>query len=152
MLSFLSQDEKEELKIAIETEATTVSESTTQATLVPAPVVPPPPKKAKGEHMLLDLLGDVLQPTDEPLLITATQKARAEVARYCDEPSTQENPLKWWRANAFRYPILMHLAKKYLAIPATSVPSERAFSAAGHIVSAKRASLLPSSVHVGVFS
>ena len=152
LLSFLSQDEKEELKIAIETEATTVSESTTQATLVPAPVVPPPPKKAKGEHMLLDLLGDVLQPTDEPLLITATQKARAEVARYCDEPSTQENPLKWWRANAFRYPILMHLAKKYLAIPATSVPSERAFSAAGHIVSAKRASLLPSSVHVGVFS
>ena len=39
----------------------------------------------------------------------------------------------------------------YLAIPATSIPSERAFSAAGHIVNKKRACLHPSSVNMLVF-
>ena len=38
-------------------------------------------------------------------MITSIQKARAEVARYSDEPSTQEDPLTWWKNNAFRYPL-----------------------------------------------
>ena len=46
--------------------------------------------------------------------------------------------------NSFRYPILSKLAKKYLPIPATSVPSERAFSTAGHIVNKKKS--LPSTI------
>ena len=114
--------------------------------------VPPPPKRAKGEYKLLKLLDDVIQPTgDEQLMITSTQKACAEVARYSDEPSTQEDPLTWWKSNAFRYPLLINVVKKYLPIPATLVPSERAFSSAGHIVNAKRASLLPNSVNMLVF-
>ena len=43
------------------------------------------------------------------------------------------------------------VAKKYLSIPATLVPSERAFSTAGNIVNKKRACLQPSSVNVLVF-
>ena len=43
------------------------------------------------------------------------------------------------------------MVQKYLCIPATSVPSERAFSAAGHIIKSKQASLLPEHVDMLVF-
>lgn len=41
------------------------------------------------------------------------------------------NPLKWWKENEKFYLRLSKVAKKYLCIPATSSPSERAFSAGG---------------------
>ena len=40
--------------------------------------------------------------------------------------------LQSWRGNAAFYPRLSILAKKYLAIPVSYVPSERVFSLAGH--------------------
>ena len=62
-----------------------------------------------------------------------------------------EDPLLWWSKNSSRYPNLTVLAKKYLAIPATSVPAERVFSTAGNIVNQKRACLLPENVNLLVF-
>ena len=54
---------------------------------------------------------------------------------------TNEGPLVWWKNNAIRYPVLSKLALKYLAIPATSVPSERAFSFTSHIVDVRKAGM-----------
>lgn len=64
----------------------------------------------------------------------------AEVSQYKKEPSINAtgNPLTWWRQNNERYPSLAILAKKYLCIPATSVPSEKVFSTVGDIVTAQR--------------
>jgi hypothetical protein len=45
----------------------------------------------------------------------------------------RSNPLSWWNDNHRLFPRLAKLAKKYLCIPATSAPSERAFSSASNI-------------------
>ena len=50
------------------------------------------------------------------------------------EENSNESPLEWWGVNKKRYPLLSQLAARYIAIPATSVPCERVFSLAGHVV------------------
>jgi hypothetical protein len=49
--------------------------------------------------------------------------------------------LPWWKVRAEKFPTLWRLAMLYFAIPATSAGSERAFSVAGNIVTAKRCRL-----------
>lgn len=49
------------------------------------------------------------------------------------------------------YPNLSEMARKYLGIVATPVPSEQLFSVAGNTVSAKRAALDPANVDKLVF-
>eukprot|EP00057_Strongylocentrotus_purpuratus_P022867 XP_011677341.1 PREDICTED: uncharacterized protein LOC105444585 [Strongylocentrotus purpuratus] len=61
------------------------------------------------------------------------------------------NPLMWWQGSHKRLPLLQQLARKYLGIPATSVPSEIVFSTAGNIVTAKRNCLLPENVDMLIF-
>lgn len=41
------------------------------------------------------------------------------------------------------------MARDYLAIPATSVPSERLFSAGGNMITEKRCRLAPKTVRAG---
>lgn len=43
-----------------------------------------------------------------------------------------EDSALWWRDNCHSYPGIARLARKYLAVPASSVPSERVFSSAGN--------------------
>lgn len=71
-----------------------------------------------------------------------------ELQRYRAEPSISidDCPLQWWYDHSGTYEKLSVLARKYLASPATSVPCERLFSHAGHIVQKKRAALLPENV------
>ena len=63
----------------------------------------------------------------------------------------KEDPLEWWKRNCHSYPKICRLAKKYLSIPGTSVPSERIFSKAGQIVSERRNRLKPKNVNMFVF-
>ena len=73
-----------------------------------------------------------------------------EIARYVADEKVVDwedcSLLEWWNRSKHRYPHLAKLAMNYLSIPATSVPSERAFSTVGHIVNEKRAYLLPENV------
>ena len=54
------------------------------------------------------------------------------------------DPLQWWKKKQDQFPILSKLARVYyLAVPATSAPSERVFSKANHIISKTRCRLDP---------
>ena len=50
-------------------------------------------------------------------------------------------PLEWWKAQEKQFPLLGRLIHRYLCICATSVPSERVFSAGGNIVTTSRSLL-----------
>lgn len=92
---------------------------------------------------LSNLFGDVYHVRVEEAK-TTMEMAEEEVTRYKSELLTitvSDNPLLWWREHSSRYQILACLAKKYLGITATSVPSERVFSTAGDIVTAQRSAL-----------
>ena len=63
----------------------------------------------------------------------------------------QLQPLEWWANAEHKYPLIAKFAKHMLAIPATSVPSERIFSTAGDVITASRASLKPKNVDMLIF-
>ena len=74
-----------------------------------------------------------------------------EIEMFDSEEPSKEDPLMWWSKRELLYPVLSKVAKKYLAPPASSVPSERIFSTAGTIVCKKRASLSSSNVDKLIF-
>lgn len=71
-----------------------------------------------------------------------------EVDTYLEErrSSRKTKVDEYWRLSKDKYPILFLIAKDYLAIPPTSVPSESTFSKVGDIVTKKRNRLLPDTI------
>ena len=56
---------------------------------------------------------------------------------------TFNDPLMWWKKNESSFTNLARLARMFLAIPATSAPSERIWSRVSRILCLQRASLKP---------
>lgn len=71
--------------------------------------------------------------------------ANDEVGAYLllEEIDLESNPFAWWYERREKFPILSHLAKKYLAVFACSTASERLFSDAGNLLTAKRTRMCP---------
>ncbi|XP_048867862.1 E3 SUMO-protein ligase ZBED1-like isoform X4 [Brienomyrus brachyistius] len=74
---------------------------------------------------------------------SAVAKASHDVIVYLSQPCLAEDvdPLAYWKGNQTSFPELARLACKYLAIPASSAPVERIFSAAGNIFRPERSNL-----------
>ena len=76
-----------------------------------------------------------------------------EIEQYMmiEEIDVNTCPFKWWASQESRFPILSQLARKYLAIPATSAASERLFSDAGNVMTVRRVNLLPTTFEHLIF-
>ena len=104
------------------------------------------PQKKKSKKGLFSLLEDLMDlssvTSDVP-----QEAAKKEVHQYLSLDASASNnpvdPMKWWKTYCVQLPFLSLLARKYLCIPATSVPSERAFSVSGNIITSKRSCLHP---------
>jgi hypothetical protein len=98
-----------------------------------------------------DIFGDDL---DEPTAADLERACNDEFTNYLAEKhtvKTSDDPFDWWRVNRHKYPNLSRLARKWLGVVATSVPSERAFSTSGNVITVKRSSLAPDMVRDLVF-
>ncbi len=58
------------------------------------------------------------------------------------------NPLEWWRVNESQFPCLSQMARDYLSIPATSVPSEQSFSVGKNLITDKRNCLAGKTIRI----
>ena len=115
------------------------------------------PSTKKRKTLLGELLGDMFDKQNEDIQgrpLSIKEKAEQELKRYLDEESPavdDTHALKWWKEHHRRFPTIAKIAKKLLCIPATSTPSERLFSTAGHIINTKRACLDPDNVDMLCF-
>lgn len=106
-------------------------------------------RPAETERASASFLSDVFTSDDRPQGTSPEEELR----RYISVQSTglMNSPLLWWKGNESVYPRLAQIAAERLVIQATSVASERLFSAAGLLVSNRRSSLDPKNVNMLLF-
>ena len=123
--------------------------------LVPQPSAPKPSSPKPSASKLEDdfFYDEVILVKVEEGPVSVEDKVRLEMTRFKAEPRCPLDchPMDWWKDRMGSYPYLVKVAIRYLMIPATSVPSERVFSAAGNIVSKKRCSLSASNINMMIF-
>ena len=116
-------------------------------------VTPPPPQLDPDdqnydplEACMREVYGD--KPTKGTPQSSTMVLANCELELYTNRENgvapVDRDILGWWKENSSKFPMLSRLAKKILAIPASSATSERVFSTAGEICSERRTNL---SVH-----
>ncbi|XP_077403110.1 E3 SUMO-protein ligase ZBED1-like isoform X1 [Vanacampus margaritifer] len=108
------------------------------------PDPPPKPKRRKTLASFFKSQGGA---------VTEEESVREELTVYLQaaDVDSDVNPFDWWRCRQTSFPRVAKLARRYLCIPATSAPSERAFSADGNLVPCHRAALKPDAVDRLVF-
>ena len=111
-----------------------------------------PPSRTEAESRckrtkLEKFFGDTFQNSSDELGTTET--AESELQKYELEDALSldsKEPLLWWKEHELNYKFLSILAKQFLCITSTSVPSERLFSSAGNLLSERRSRLSPENV------
>ena len=108
----------------------------------------PPQKKSRTDSQDSRILS-FMTPERKRELVShlSDDPAKHEVNQYLMEPCIEDNPLVCWGSNENNYPILASMAKRVLAIPASSAPVERLFSIAGKIFHPDRCRLSDNTFH-----
>ena len=109
--------------------------------------LPLPPKR----HPVASLFVGMSWPNRKRL--SGIQAVESELCRYQDEETIDldSDPLARWNSRMCHYPLLAQLMRMVWSLPATSVCLEQIFSAAGNVLTKKRARLLPENVDKLVF-
>jgi len=103
-------------------------------------------------NKLIRIFGeDLVEPDNDPAIFGDEQELQEYHARphwHFVEPAignsptrTVGDPLVWWKEHEAEFPRLARLARRFLSVMATSVPSERLFSKSGWIANKRRCSL-----------
>jgi len=102
------------------------------------PATPPSDPSAGSDYLEDDFMTAVFGSSQG-----STIPVMSEVDIYLEEKveRSQVDPIEWWRTYETRFPNLRRMARDYLAIPATSVPSERCFSIAGNVLTKRRSAM-----------
>ena len=109
-------------------------------------------RAASREDTAVPLTSKVTSSIRAKLLAKATSNANQpltdEVDKYLDAPKEpfDRDILEFWRTSVSVYPVLSQIAKDFLAVCASSVPSECSFSGSGRVITALRNSLEPVAV------
>ena len=94
-----------------------------------------------------DLLDDGADDPPPAISLTLRQRLVAEISLYMGESREDRTvagrALAYWSEQKVKKPLLRHCACHYLAIPASSAPSERLFSVAGRFFTPSRSRLSP---------
>lgn len=124
--------------------------NSTSTTTVPSAATK---KKDKSLSCLLKKITSAKQETVKEGDVPLKKRVIAEVKLYMSQPpiSSDTDPLAWWKIHAQELPLLGKVARKFLCIPATSVPSETVFSCSGHILVPHRSKLNPGKVNMLTF-
>ena len=99
-----------------------------------------PPKSKKLTHFLLTVgasrapsaSSESTQP--KPAAAPSKETTKSKVAKELKlflkvtQLDPKDDPMKWWKENQSSSPTLAQVARRVLAIPASSAPSERVFS------------------------
>lgn len=111
------------------------------------PVEGPPQPAADQVQPTMSVLENLLGPSYQPEEVhqEGENAVHQEILRYRElrQQAPSADPLMWWKLQQNEFPRLATLARIILAVPATSAPSERLFSAAGELLSKKRLRLEP---------
>lgn len=83
--------------------------------------------------------------------VNEAKKYRQLAGNFVSDDYVKDNVLSFWRNNQHALPVLSSLAKKYLATPATSVPSESAFSKSAYYGRKERARIHGDNLAKSVF-
>ncbi|KAI8750734.1 hypothetical protein BgiMline_019877, partial [Biomphalaria glabrata] len=88
-----------------------------------------------------------------PLANAHSIDTRYELEKYLTLPVTDCNTMELWKENDYEHklPKMAFIAKKLLAIPATSTASERVFSVCGVTMSDRRSRLNPETLQMLTF-
>ena len=76
--------------------------------------------------------------------VEALEYLNSPVIAACDDEEI--DILQWWRSQEYMMPAMASMAREFLAIQATSAPSERAFSLARHVITEFRGGLAPETI------
>ena len=118
----------EETLMQVKSEAIGIAETIPMETSVQEDQ-PPSTKKSKGLGAILMRVAE----DSEPSPITSSEHIDKEMKFYLERPpiDPDADPLSWWSSEKSKLPVLAEMARKYLCVCGTSVPSERLFSKAG---------------------
>ena len=92
--------------------------------------------------------------TEEERFLCPVQQTETPLVQECRlflvhmNNCNETDPLEFWTKYQQQFPILAPVARRVLAVPATSASTERLFSASGRICTFDRASLKPANVDI----